>query len=76
MYRCAEALVACDLRQTFFGLPMPRTYVYGARTLPHRHEAWLAASDVAVAVVADAGHDMPGEQPAAFAAVVADTLTA
>ena len=74
MYRCAHALTTCELRETFFGLNLPRTYIYGAHTLPHRHEAWLTAGDVPIAVVPDAGHDMPGEQPEAFAAVVASTL--
>jgi pimeloyl-ACP methyl ester carboxylesterase len=73
-HRCARALVACDLRDTFFALEMPRTYIYGARTLPHRHQPWLESSDVSVAVVPDAGHDMPGDNPEAFAAAIASTL--
>jgi pimeloyl-ACP methyl ester carboxylesterase len=74
MYRCASALVTCALRETFFGLAMPRTYVYGAKTLPHRHEAWLEEGGVPIAVVPDAGHDMPVENPEAFAAAVSSTL--
>lgn len=74
VYRCARALVACDVRETFFGLAKPRTYVYGARTLPHRHEAWLVAGGVPIAVVPDAGHDIPAENPEAFAGIVASTL--
>ncbi len=71
LYRCSGALVGCELRETFFNLTMPRTYVYGAHTLPHRHEAWLQANGVPVAVVPDAGHDMPVMNPGAFAAVLA-----
>jgi pimeloyl-ACP methyl ester carboxylesterase len=74
IYRSCEALVACSLRETFFALPMPRTYVYGAKTLPHRHESWLAESDVTVSVVPDAGHDMPGDNPWAFAGALARSL--
>lgn len=74
VYRCSQALVVCELRHTFFNLPMTRTYIYGALTLPHRHEAWLAASDIAVAVVPSAGHGMPAEQPEAFAQVLASAI--
>jgi pimeloyl-ACP methyl ester carboxylesterase len=71
LYRCAEALVGCDLRETFFGLNLPRVYVYGERTLPHRHEAWLAEHGVPIAIVPAAGHDMPADNPAGFAAALA-----
>ena len=73
VYRCSVALVGCHLRATFFGLAMPRTYVFGARTIPHHHESLLAAGGVPVAVVPEAGHDMIGENPEAFAAIVAST---
>jgi pimeloyl-ACP methyl ester carboxylesterase len=74
IYRCSVALVGCDLRETFFALPMPRTYVFGAQTLPHRHQPLLAAGGVPVAVVPEAGHGMVGENPEAFAAIVSSTL--
>jgi len=34
-HRCATALVTVSLRETFFGLTIPRTSVFGALTLPH-----------------------------------------
>lgn len=74
VYRCSVALVGCHLRETFFDLPMPRTYVFGAQTLPHHHQPLLAAGGVPVAVVPEAGHGMVGENPEAFAAIVASTL--
>jgi pimeloyl-ACP methyl ester carboxylesterase len=74
VYRCSMALVGCHLRETFFGLAMPRTYVFGAKTLPHHHEPLLAAGGVPVAVVPEAGHGMVGENPEAFAAIVASTF--
>jgi pimeloyl-ACP methyl ester carboxylesterase len=74
IYRCAQALVACDVRDAFIGLSMPRTYVYGERTLPHRHETWLQAAGVPIAIVADAGHDVPNDNPDGLAAVIASTI--
>lgn len=74
LYRCSGALVGCELRETFFNLTMPRTYVYGAHTLPHRHESWLQAEGVPVAVVPEAGHDMLVTNPGAFAAVIARVM--
>lgn len=74
MHRSATALIAASLRETFFGLRLPRTYVFGARTLPHHHEAFLRGSDVAVMVVPDAGHDMLTTNPNGVANVLAATL--
>jgi pimeloyl-ACP methyl ester carboxylesterase len=74
VYRSCKALVVCSLRETFFALSLPRTYVYGARTLPHRHELWLAESDVKICVIPDAGHDMPADNPREFAGVLARTI--
>jgi pimeloyl-ACP methyl ester carboxylesterase len=75
VYRCSVALVECHLRETFFGLKMPRTYVFGAKTLPHHHEPLLEAGGVPMAVVPEAGHAMPGENPEAFAAIIASTIS-
>jgi pimeloyl-ACP methyl ester carboxylesterase len=74
IYRCSLALVNCHLRDTFFDLTMPRTYVFGAKTLPHHHEPMMAAGGVPVAVVPEAGHGMVGGNPTAFAAIVASTI--
>ncbi len=74
MHRGAAALVAASLSETFFGLSLPRTDVFGAQTLPHRHEELLRAGGVPVAVVPEAGHGMMGENPAGVAQVVAETL--
>ena len=74
VYRCSQALVTCQLRETFFGLSIPRTYIFGAQTLPHHHLPMLRAAGVPVAIIPDAGHIMLLEQPEAFAAIVASTL--
>jgi pimeloyl-ACP methyl ester carboxylesterase len=74
VYLCSVALVGCHLRETFFGLDMPRAYIFGAQTLPHHHVPLLAAGGVPIAVVPEAGHGMVGENPEAFAAIVASTI--
>ena len=75
MYRCALALTTCELRETFFGLEVPRTYLFGAKSLPHRHESLLAGR-VPMAVVPDAGHEMMVDNPEAYAAILAGIVTA
>ena len=75
IYRCSVALVGCHLRETFFDLGMPRTYVFGEQTLPHHHQPLLEAGGVPVAVVPESGHGMVVENPDAFAAIVAATLS-
>jgi pimeloyl-ACP methyl ester carboxylesterase len=75
MYRCAAALIACHLKETFFGLDVPRTYVFGAKSLPHRHESLLAAGGVPMPVVPEAGHMMMCDNPEAYAAILAGTLS-
>ena len=76
VYRCSVALVECHLRETFFGLDMPRTYIFGARTLPHHHQPFLQSGGVPMAVVAEAGHAMVVENPTAFSAIIASTISA
>ena len=75
MYRCAAALTTCHLTETFFGLDLPRTYIFGSKTLPHQHESLLQVGGVPMAVVPDAGHAMPDDNPEAFAAIIAGTLS-
>ncbi len=41
MHRGATSLIAASLSETFFGLSLPRTYVFGALSLPHHHEERL-----------------------------------
>ncbi|MDQ2655767.1 MAG: alpha/beta hydrolase [Chloroflexota bacterium] len=75
IYRCSQALVSCRLRETFFGLSTPRTYVFGERSLPHHHLSMLEAGGIPVGVIPKAGHTMVLETPEAFAAIVASTLS-
>lgn len=74
VYRCARALVNCDVREAFFSLNMPRTYVFGERSLPHRHAPWLQTAGVPTAIVPDAGHDVPNDNPDGLAAVIASIV--
>jgi pimeloyl-ACP methyl ester carboxylesterase len=74
MHRSATNLVAVSLGETFLNLCMPRTYLYGALTLPHRHEAMLRAAGVPVAVVPGIGHAMMDAEPSVVAGILAGTL--
>ena len=74
MHRSAAGLVAASLGAALFGLAVPRTYVFGAQTLPHPHEELLRAGGVPIAVVPDAGHGMVSENPDGVALAVAETL--
>jgi pimeloyl-ACP methyl ester carboxylesterase len=74
LHRSATALVAASLRETFFGLDIPRTYVFGARSLPDPLEEVLRTRGVPMAVVPDVGHGMMDTNPEGVARVVAETL--
>jgi pimeloyl-ACP methyl ester carboxylesterase len=74
MHRSAVAMMSVALREVFFDLRIPRTYVYGALTLPHRHEAFLRTSRVPVAVVPGVGHAMMDANPDGAARVLSETL--
>lgn len=58
-------------REQLAALPMPRTVVFGARSLPDPDTERLPAMGVAVRVVAEAGHAMANENPQGLAAAIA-----
>jgi pimeloyl-ACP methyl ester carboxylesterase len=58
------------------GLPVPRTVLFGAVSLPDADHQRLPAGGVRVDVVPGAGHSMAHEAPAALAACVARALEA
>jgi len=66
--------MTASLRKVFFGLNLPRTYIYGPLTLPHRHEALLRAGGVPVAVVPGVGHAMMDANPDGVARILAEML--
>jgi pimeloyl-ACP methyl ester carboxylesterase len=81
IYRTAASLARRPpptLRELFLQLDIPRAYVYGEQTLRDpgeaRHADLLARRGIQVLVVPDAGHFMPGENPAGFAAALHGAL--
>jgi len=78
MYRSAVSLIAPrepSLRDRLYGLPMPRSYLFGARSLPDPDTGELAAHGVPVGIVPDAGHDMMGDNPDGFVEALAEAMS-
>lgn len=74
IHRAAVSLVrggSPPWRDTLATLPMPRTIVFGARSLPTPDSEWMPAHGVRVAIVPDAGHSMAWEAPEGLARAVA-----
>lgn len=74
VHRAACGLVAGgqpDWRTTLLALPMRRTVLFGARSLPDPDVARLPHSDIATAVIPDCGHSMSHDNPAGLAAAIA-----
>jgi pimeloyl-ACP methyl ester carboxylesterase len=74
MHRSSASLVAASLGETFFGLGIPRGYLFGSRTLPHSHEALLRANGIPLMAVPEAGHGMMGENPSGTSEAIAAML--
>ena len=73
IHRAALSLVrggTPSWRDRLGALPMPRTVLIGARSLPEPDTVRLPALGVHVEVIADAGHSMAWEAPAALAAAI------
>ena len=63
-------------RQTLYELPMPKTYLFGERTLPDTDFTELPKNGVRVGVVSNAGHGMAWDNPAGLAKAVAEAIAA
>lgn len=77
LYRSAVSLkegTVPSMRDRLASLPLPRTFVFGEKSLPDPDETWLAQQGVTVDVIPSAGHNMMHENPAAFADVVAQAV--
>jgi pimeloyl-ACP methyl ester carboxylesterase len=81
VHRTAIGMVAATptLRARLLTLPMPRAYLWGARTLEEEPEsarlaAELGAQGLRTLIVPEAGHLMNLDNPAGFAAAVARAL--
>lgn len=61
-------------RERLYKASMPRTFIFGERTLPHTDERGLALVGIDVRMVPDASHDMMGDNPQGFADAVADCI--
>lgn len=73
VYRSAVSLVKGTrptMRERFLTLRIPRTYIFGQRSLPDPDDDRLKAQNIQVLVVPNAGHDMMLDNPAGFAQVL------
>ncbi|MBI5442229.1 MAG: alpha/beta hydrolase [Deltaproteobacteria bacterium] len=76
-HRAAVSLVegaSPSWRQQLLALDIPRTVLFGARSLPDPDAESLGASGVGVAVVPDAGHSMAWDNPSGLARAMAEKL--
>jgi len=77
VHRAAASLVAGSAptwRTQLATLRMPRTVLFGARSLPDPDTERLAAIGAAIRVVPDAGHSLMWENPAGVAAALREAL--
>ncbi|MFC2107872.1 alpha/beta fold hydrolase [Candidatus Bipolaricaulota bacterium] len=79
LHRSATDLIADrtpTYREMFYQLEIPRTYIFGEKSLPDPDEVALRSSDIDVRIVANAGHDMMGDNPDGFALAIANAIDA
>ena len=77
VHRDAVSLVAGSApswRAQLLGLALPRTLIFGSRSLPDERHASLSSQGVRAEVVPDAGHSMAVENPAGLARAIARAL--
>jgi pimeloyl-ACP methyl ester carboxylesterase len=63
------------MREHFLQLPMPRSYLFGERSLPDPDTEQLPAKGIPVLIVPDAGHGMMWDNPVGFATALKHALT-
>ena len=61
-------------RQQLYDLSMPRTYIFGALSLPSEDESVLREHGIRVEIIPYAGHSMALENPQGLADVIASAL--
>ncbi len=61
-------------RQQLYDLKMPRTFIFGALSLPSADEAALREHGIRVEIIPNAGHSMALENPKGLAEVIATIL--
>ena len=74
LYRSAVGLVEGtqpSMRERLYAFEIPRAYLFGDQALPDPDTEELAAHGVQVLVVPESGHDMPFDNPAGLAGMIA-----
>jgi pimeloyl-ACP methyl ester carboxylesterase len=77
LHRSAASLVAGtvpSMRERLYELQIPRAFIFGERGLPDPDTERLPEHGIEVLTVADAGHDMPFDNPSGFAEAIARAL--
>ena len=77
VFRSARGLIAGTtptMRELFYGLAIPRTFIRGEHGEPLLDEAGLQAAGARLEVIPDAGHMMMVDRPEAFVAALARAL--
>lgn len=62
------------LRQLFYEISLPRTYIFGEHNLPDPDIERLPAYGISIRVIENAGHDMMGDNPDGFAQAINEAL--
>lgn len=78
LYRSAASLIANrtpTYRERLYAMTMPRTFIFGERTLPDLDEHILRAQGIDVRIVPGASHYMMGDNPDGFADAIADAMS-
>lgn len=78
MYRSAVSLIR-DRQPTFrdqlLALSIPRTFIFGQKTLPSPDVEALSAQGISVRIVENSGHDMMTDNPDGFAEAIAAAIS-
>ena len=77
LYRSATNLIADrtpTYREMFYQLEIPKTYIFGEKSLPDPDEGTLRSCNIDVRIVANAGHDMMNDNPDGFALAIANAI--
>ncbi|MBE0634653.1 alpha/beta hydrolase [Candidatus Bipolaricaulota bacterium] len=77
LYRSAVSLIADrspSYRERFYNATMPRTFIFGERTLPDPDEKVLVENGIDVHIVPMASHDMMGDNPQGFAEAIVEGI--
>ena len=77
IHRSAVSLIADrspTYRECLVALQMPRTYVFGSKSLPNPDVEVLRSQGIYVAIVPNSGHDMMGDNPEGFSDAVSSAI--